>query len=147
MMCPRALRKWDDKECLIEKKKKFLLSFFYSSFRYVAYSNELHGHKSMALKLPGGMALSWLASVCTGEWPSFFVIIIYCTCHACNGMTLYLLLLRHIAPYIPLKITLHSFDFLFFTYILVWHAGDVPRRGECREALPYMTMLVVVCTY
>ena len=76
----------------------------------------------------------------------FFVIIIYCTCHVCNGTTLYLLLLRCIMPHILLKIATHSFNLLFFTYILVWHTGDVPRREECREALPYRTMLVVVCT-
>ena len=85
----------------------------------------------------------------TSEWPSFLffvIIIIYCTCCVCNGTTLYLLLLRCIAPHIPSKITTHFFNLSFFLPILVWHAGDVPRRGECREALPYMSMLVVVCT-
>ena len=47
----------------------------------------------------------------TGEWPSFFVNIIYCTCCVCNGMTLYLLLLRCIAPHILLKISTHSLTF------------------------------------
>ena len=60
MMCPRALRKWDDEECLVEKKKKILLSCFYISFCYIAYSDEPHGCRSMALKSPGGVALSWL---------------------------------------------------------------------------------------
>ena len=55
-------------------------------------------------------------------------------------------LLRCIAPHILLKISTLSLPFYFSPIFLVWHAGDVPRRGECREALPYMTMLVVVCT-
>ena len=86
-----------------------------------------------SIKIAGGHG-SQLAGVMigTGEWPSFFVNIIYCTCHVCYGTTLYLPLIRHIAPH-----TLLIFPFL---PTLVWHAGDVPRRGECREALPYRTM-------
>ena len=76
MMCPRALRMWDNKECLIKKKKKFLLSCFYISFCYITYSDKPCGHRSMALKSLGGVALSWLASICTSKWPSFFIIII-----------------------------------------------------------------------
>ena len=31
MMCPRALRKWDDEECLVEKKNSFFLCFILAS--------------------------------------------------------------------------------------------------------------------
>ena len=66
MTCPRALRKWDDEECLVgkkeKKKRKFLLSLFYITFCYVTYSDEPCGRRSTALKSPGGVALSWLAS-------------------------------------------------------------------------------------
>ena len=34
----------------------------------------------------------------------------------------------------------HTLLIFPFLPILVGHAGDVPRRGECREALPYRTM-------
>ena len=60
MMCPRVLRKWDDKECLIDKKE--IPSFFlFIDFLYIVYDNEPHGHRSTALKSPGGVAISWLA--------------------------------------------------------------------------------------
>ena len=63
------------------------------------------------IKIAGGHG-SQLAGIMigTGKWPSFFVIIIYCTGRVCYGTTLYLPLIRRIAPHIPLKITTHSFN-------------------------------------
>ena len=61
MMCPSALRKWDDEECLVEQKnkKKFLLSCFYISFCYVTYSNKPRGRRS-SIEITGG---AWLSVV------------------------------------------------------------------------------------
>ena len=57
----------------------------------------------------------------------FFVIIIYCTCHVCNGMTLYFLLLRCTVPHTLLKITTHSLTFYFLP---IFWCGML---GMCQE--------------
>ena len=46
--------------------------FIFIFLRFYIYGNKPHGRRSTALKSPGGMALSWLMSISTGEWPSFF---------------------------------------------------------------------------
>ena len=60
MMYPRVLRKWDDEECLVEKKKNFLLSCFYISFCYVVYGDEPCGRRSTALNRWGAwLSVGW----------------------------------------------------------------------------------------
>ena len=80
------------------------------------------------IKIAGGRG-SQLAGVMigTGEWPSFLLLLFYCTCRVCYGTTLYLPLIRRIAPHIPLKITTHSFNLSFFTYF------GVARWGRAKK--------------
>ena len=92
------------------------------------------------IKIAGGRG-SQLAGVMigTGERPSFFVIIILLHMSCVLWHNIIPSLIRRIAPHIPLKITTHTFN-LFFLPILVWHAGDVPRRGECRELFVHIEL-------
>ena len=127
MMCPRALRKWDDEECLVEKKK-ILLSLFYISFCYITYSNEPRGCRSTALNRRGvWLSVGWHHDrhQRVAEFFCYYYFIAHVVCY---GTTLYLPLIRRIAPHIPLKITTHSFNLsFFFTYF------GVARWGRAKK--------------
>ena len=57
----------------------------------------------------------------------FLLLLFYCPCRMCYGMTLYLPLLRRIVPHILLKISTHSLPFIF-TYIF-----GVARWGHAKK--------------
>ena len=100
---------WWAMPCQKKKKKLSLLLFLYQLLlhRLWRWARWMQKH---SIKIARGHGSQFAGIMTSTSFCEFFC---YCTHCACNGTTLYFLLLRCIAPHILLKITTHSLTFYF----------------------------------